>query len=404
MTIKYLFLQGPVGSFFRTLSEELEILGCNTKKINFNGGDKYYWDGENAFSFTEDISKWADYIKDFAKLHNITDLVVYGDCRDIHKIAIHSLKPRGIRIHVFEEGYFRPNWITYETNGVNAYSSLPQQPNFYKELAKEDISTSVNFGASFHVMVWVTTCYYIACILRMLGRFKPYKHHYGVSPHYTMAMWVPKIAMSLWSRFRARHQQREVIKLPYFLVPLQLSRDYQIKEHSQFNSVPDFIAYVIESFAKNASSGNHLILKIHPLDNEPLKISKAVKVATEKYGIANRVRIIDGGHLPTLISHSKGVIVANSTTGLSAIHHHKPTIALSSAIYNFEGLTNQCKLDEFWQNPQIPDAELYKKFRTYVINNVQINGSFYVAKGIGIGAKIAAQKMFGVAQSSKAGA
>ncbi|WP_458339329.1 capsular polysaccharide export protein, LipB/KpsS family, partial [Bordetella pertussis] len=29
----------------------------------------------------------------------------------------------GVRVHVFEEGYFRPHWVTLERGGVNAHSS-----------------------------------------------------------------------------------------------------------------------------------------------------------------------------------------------------------------------------------------------------------------------------------------
>ena len=31
---------------------------------------------------------------------------------------------RGLRIHVFEEGYMRPYWVTYERGGTNGHSRL----------------------------------------------------------------------------------------------------------------------------------------------------------------------------------------------------------------------------------------------------------------------------------------
>ncbi|WP_250313331.1 capsular polysaccharide export protein, LipB/KpsS family, partial [Escherichia coli] len=34
----------------------------------------------------------------------------------------------------FEEGYLRPQFITVEEGGVNAYSSLPRDPDFYRKL------------------------------------------------------------------------------------------------------------------------------------------------------------------------------------------------------------------------------------------------------------------------------
>ena len=34
---------------------------------------------------------------------------------------------RSLRLHLFEEGYLRPDWITLEREGVNANSRLPDR-------------------------------------------------------------------------------------------------------------------------------------------------------------------------------------------------------------------------------------------------------------------------------------
>lgn len=36
---------------------------------------------------------------------------------------------------MFEEGYFRPDYVTLEKQGVNAFSPLPRQADFYLEQA-----------------------------------------------------------------------------------------------------------------------------------------------------------------------------------------------------------------------------------------------------------------------------
>lgn len=43
-------------------------------------------------------------------------------------------KVERIRFLAFEEGYLRPQFITVEEGGVNAYSSLPRDPDFYRKL------------------------------------------------------------------------------------------------------------------------------------------------------------------------------------------------------------------------------------------------------------------------------
>ena len=84
-------------------------------------------------------------------------------------------------------------------------------------------------------------------------------------------------------------------------------------------------------------------------------------------------------NLPTLLTHARGVVVINSTVGLSALHHQTPTITLGKAIYDMPGLTFQGDLRHFWTEAQqqIPDLELYWKFRNHVVDQTQLNGSFY---------------------------
>jgi capsular polysaccharide export protein len=47
-------------------------------------------------------------------------------------------------------------------------------------------------------------------------------------------------------------------------------------------------------------------------------------------------------------------------------------------LYDIDGLT--CRgttLDEFWHFRKAPDKNLFKKFRSYLIQHTQLNGSFY---------------------------
>ena len=64
--------------------------------------------------------------------------------------------------------------------------------------------------------------------------------------------------------------------------------------------------------------------------------------------------------------------------GLSAIGHNIPTLVLGDAVYNMEGLTDKgISLKKFWHQHKKPDTELYEKFREYLIQTTQLNGSFY---------------------------
>lgn len=97
-------------------------------------------------------------------------------------------------------------------------------------------------------------------------------------------------------------------------------------------------------------------------------------------GLGPRVSYIHDKHLPSLLDHARGVVVVNSTVGLSALYHGAPTKACGDALYDMPGLTYQGTLDEFWgaaATDTQPDRRLYQRFRDYLVARTQLNGSFY---------------------------
>ena len=84
-------------------------------------------------------------------------------------------------------------------------------------------------------------------------------------------------------------------------------------------------------------------------------------------------------NLPRLLRNARGVIVINSTVGLSALYHHAPTKVCGEAIYDIPQLCYQGDLDHFWQeaNEFEVNRELFAKYINYLENRCQINGSFY---------------------------
>lgn len=92
------------------------------------------------------------------------------------------------------------------------------------------------------------------------------------------------------------------------------------------------------------------------------------------------MRYIHDQHYPTLLDHARGVVVINSTAGLGAIHQDVTTKVMGDAFYDFDGLTAQVALDDFWcETDKLKvNTELYDLFRAYLITNTQINDSFYI--------------------------
>ena len=90
----YLFLQGPHSNFFHNLGKELESLGHKVRKINFNGGDLFFWSDKNSLDFSDEYNNWPNFLKDLDKKENFTDLIIYGDCRYFHKKAIEYFRSK----------------------------------------------------------------------------------------------------------------------------------------------------------------------------------------------------------------------------------------------------------------------------------------------------------------------
>ncbi len=378
---KVLFLQGPVGPFFNRLAKDITTFNAETYKINFNGGDWFFY-SYDAINFRGTLSEWPVFFSNFIDRYEIDTVVLFGDCREYHRIAHAIARQNNIEIGVFEEGYVRPDYITFERFGVNGFSLLPRNREFYDTLELEEsiISDVKHVGNTFWYAAWYATLYYFFSVL-LNPLFRHYKHHRPLNLG-EGRYWIKAV----WRKWYYKYHERGINDLlvtqnkkNYFLAPLQISTDAQIHEHSDFSSINAFIEKVISSFSAYAPDQTLLVIKHHPLDRGYHDYSKIIYNIADKYNISDRVKYIHDQHLPTLLEHARGVVLINSTVGLSAIHHGSSLKTCGSAIYDIAGLTFQGSLEDFWHNADTftVDRDLYNRFKGYVINNKQINGNFY---------------------------
>lgn len=374
-----LLLQGPMGPFFRRLARDLEWVGAKVCKVNFNGGDWLFYP-TNAVAFRGRLDEWEGFLDQLLAERRIDIILLFGDCRPIHTIAHQLAISRGIDIGVFEEGYLRPNHITFERFGVNALSRLPRNPIFYLNSEQPPSKPVKPVGNSYWYGVLWSILYYLASFL-LSPLFCHYQHHRPLTLRETVP-W----ARSIWRKWAYSIRERDMQKYlsttlshKFFLVPLQVHNDAQICVHSDFATVGDFIGFAIESFARHAPGETHLVIKHHPMDRGYHDYQALITQLAGEYGLRGRIHYIHDQHLPTLLRHTRGVVVVNSTVGLSALHHHVPVKVCGKALYDMQGLTCQIPLNAFWriahQSP--PSQKLYLRFRAYLQENTQINGNFY---------------------------
>jgi capsular polysaccharide export protein len=359
-------LQGPMGPFFHRLARDLEDCGATVHKVNFNAGDTLFFPNP---SFTYRGTMWKP-----------DAVMLFGDCRPIHLVARDEAMARGIELGVFEEGYLRPDYITLERHGVNGHSTLPRLPGRYRNLERSppDVTRAVG-NAYWHGVLW-STLYAVSTTLGA-WRFPHYEHHRPLGLVEALRWW--RGAARKWIyRWRESGQQERLgseLSGRFFLVPLQVHNDAQVHAHSAYASVSEFIDAVMHSFAHHAPADTWLVLKHHPMDRAYHDHRVLIEGTARALGIHERVLYLHDQHLPTLLNHCRGVVLINSTVGLQALHHGCAVKVCGDAIFDMPGLTYAGSLASFWHEAQAfqPDAELYARYRQYVIATTQINGSFY---------------------------
>ena len=398
-TKSFLLLQGVASPFFNELEKALIANKQQCLKINFCGGDlfsgAFFGRCKHYFNYPSTLLGLPRFYQNIFNQYEITDIVLFGDTRPVHEAAIVLAKERNINIHVFEEGYFRPNWVTLDSGGVNAFSRLYKESNNEAEWFLENGNDknwqdeSEATGGNLLIRAWHDIRYHLAKTC-FKWKFPQYKTHRPDSPLAEYWGFIRRIPMVYFFYERHSNQQIETLidsKTPYYLLPLQLDADSQIRLHSSFKSLIDVIETTLVSFAKHAPNESTLVVKLHPLDPWFIDYKALIKQRLNELKLSeDRVLYLEAGDLNTLLINAKGTIVVNSTVGTSALALNCPVIALGSAIYNIEGLSFQGSLDDFWQAAKEgqcnPNKELFAAFRQCYIKHTQINGSFYNRKGI----------------------
>ena len=298
MKRSFLFLQGPCTPFFERLVQALKAQGHGIHKINFCAGDILYGTRQSTSWFNKTPGHLVDFLQDIYQRYGITDQVLFGDQRPVHQPAVQLAKQRGIRNHVFEEGYFRPRWITLEREGVNNHSLLPHDPQWYWEVGGRlpDDPFTVAFKSSFVDRAVHDVAYHVAGLLNPL-LFPRYKNHAGISAPVEYAGYIKRLTHLRFIREREKIRARKIAlgKAPFYVLPLQLNTDAQIRHHSQFSDMKELIEHVLTSFAGHAPADAHIVIKNHPLDIGWMNYPKIVADCEKRFDIAGRVHYLEEG-------------------------------------------------------------------------------------------------------------
>ncbi|EOI3555013.1 capsule biosynthesis protein [Cronobacter dublinensis] len=378
----YLLLQGPMGPFFRDLADWLGTKGRESRQVVFNGGDQFYCRKGKSLPYKGTPEAFGAWLTGTHDEWPFDTLVCFGDCRPLHRAARRWAQAHEIRFLVFEEGYLRPCFITLEENGVNGFSGLPRDPAFYRQLPPTKPEKVRDIVPSFWLRARHACLYYI---MTWLGNnlFPNYIHHKTFSIKKEAYCWFRAGWRKIWYRIIESRKRSKIITnltKKYDLVILQVFNDSQIKFHSNYTDITDYLREIIASFANEAPSDRHLVIKHHPMDRGHRSYKKYINQLCSEHNTTCRIHYIHDLPLPELISNARSVITINSTVGLSSLIHKKPLKVMGTAFYDINGITFQGNLSDFWRIEFIMDTDLFYTFKNHLKRVTQINSVFYCNK------------------------
>lgn len=387
----FLFLQGPHGPFFAQLARHLASTGARVLRVGFNGGDAAFWpQGRGAVGrflpYRGPSEAWPAAIANLLVDEGVTDLVLYGDTRPLHGAAIAAARQRGIEVHVFEEGYLRPYWVTYERGGTNGHSRLMSLavPEMRAALSAHDHDqpdAPANWGDMRQHMFWGALYHWhVFARARQWPQFRP---HRGISVLQEAVLHLRRLIAQPLHRWQRMWATARILRSanPYHLVLMQLEHDASFRSHSPFASMADFAAVVLDGFAEGAAPHHHLVFKAHPLEDDRRAIFKAIRALAAARGLSARVHIIRGGKLAQLLNMARSAVTVNSTAGQQALWRGMPLRTFGAAVYAKPEFVSTQGLAEFFAHPARPDRQAYLDFRCYLLETSQVAGGFYSATG-----------------------
>ncbi len=381
----FLFLQGPISPVFAEVAAGLARLGHAVHRINLSLGDRLFWrqppGAPPAVQYGGTAEAWPDFIAGYLDRHGITDILLLGEQRAYHRAAIAAAKRRGIFVAVTDFGYFRPDWVTLEQDGMGGDSHFPRDPDRIRALAanlpRADLTE--RYRDDFRLQAMWDMAYHLANLAPW-----PFRHYRSHQLHHPVATYLG-IGRRLLRR-RAEHAEgtqalAAVGDAPFWLFAMQMETDFSVRAYSPYPDLDTPMAEVLESFARMAPPQARLLVKVHPLDPCLKSWGRRIRSMAQRAGLAGRVHVAHHGPLDAMLLRARGLITINSTVGLRALALGRPAKALGQAVWNVPGLAHQGPLDRFWAEAALPDLHLRDDFLAALQGTTQLRGVFYARAG-----------------------
>ena len=388
---KILLLQGPVGPFFDALGKYLEQNRCIVRRVIFNGGDWFYSSGRNLIFYRNGQSEWQTFLDKLSDDFKPDFAILFGDERPIHKVAIGIFTQKGIDYWCFEEGYIRPNFVTFERAGNNANSLLRERgegdlkniisfPKLRNSNRNSNISDLNVNGISKY---YLRNVFVYFSLEKILGIFFPnYIHHREYKTisfliDYLRWRWTNNKLTKTVTSIEEKIKQDQ---LNYFVVLLQIQEDLQLLSHGMGWNNVNAIERIITSFSCHASPETKLLFKIHPLNLKSHEDYNLIKEVSFRCGVEDRVLVIRSNRNKFVMTNALAALTINSTAGLEALKYGKNIFTFGRAIYDMFSWPKSSDivsdLNNFWSAAVDKEVVDWSIIENYTMNSLAA-GDFY---------------------------
>lgn len=388
----FLFLQGPVSPFFRELGAALAARGHAVRRVNLCLGDRLFWNDVRSEDFRGRPEQWPAFLE--PRLEGVSDLVLLGEQRPLHKAAIALAKARGIAVTVTDFGYLRPDWIILERDGMNPLSRFPRDRAGILALAATapPLEEAPRFAGDFRRQALWDMAFHLSSALPW-----PFRHwdSFLLHPPLTAYLGTGWRILRRAPRLRRAEALLDSIpaEAPLFVFAMQMETDYSIRAYSRFPDMDTPLREAVEGFARHAPPDARLLVKVHPLDPGLKRWGRRLRRMALAAGVAARVHYVDGLPLDPLLRRASGLLTVNSTAAIRALQLGCPAMALGQAIWDIEGLAHRAGAPAFWTAPRRPDPVLLDAFLRAIAHHLHVRGDFYAPEGRAAGVQAAALRL-----------
>lgn len=314
----------------------------------------------------EYMAKYIKFLREYLIKHKIELVAMHNDLRWQHALAIKICKELRVQYLITERGIFRPDTTTIEFEGVNGYSSLPKDKEFYKshEIKEKKLR---NYKVSKITNLQVNMRFVFFILLNKLGRI------FGLNSSVKNRGYSLVKYAELFIKQKFGKKISQDIKLPtkYIFAPLQVNTDTQLLIHSDFKDMQEFISLVEREFY-SLKSNIGLVFKIHPMEK-----------GIVEYKFDSRSLVVDSD-TNELVKNSECVVTINSTVGFEAIENHKKVLVLGEAFFKIDGMaicsskkSFRDDLTRVFDGSVELDDEAIEAFVKYLKYEYQVNGNLF---------------------------